>query len=309
MGAYGGGYGAGRGGVAVAGNNGACCVAQGEDCTACGVGCGGGGQGSLAYVGHGQGEYIQETTYKYVGCGGDFARPRRDFTCLITTCCLLSLLLLIPLLLWLLSGTPTSLPWDCEAGFAQWETTWSPAQQEFCSSTMGRGCTTTTIIVETIPATPPPTPPPTPPTTPPTQPPTTPQRGPVDPFNCAVDPENTWHADKREWCCRVHHVGCPQPIVLPAPMPIAPAPPADPYNCADGFANWQAGWSVPKKEWCCRVHGKGCPNQGGGCVTSSKPYDCNAGFANWMAGWSVAKKAWCCSNEGKGCPPAAGGCA
>merc|ERR1712039_862900 len=75
------------------------------DCTACGVGCGGGGQGSLAYVGSGQGDYIQETTYKYVGCGGDFARPRRDFTCLITTCCLLSLLLLIPLLLWLLAGT------------------------------------------------------------------------------------------------------------------------------------------------------------------------------------------------------------
>merc|ERR1740121_1813391 len=110
-GAYGAGYGAGRAG------GGACCVAQGEDCTACGVGCGGGGQGSLAYVGSGPGDYIQETTYKYVGCGGDFARPPRDFTCLITTCCLLSLLLLIPLLLWLLSGTATSLPYDCESGF------------------------------------------------------------------------------------------------------------------------------------------------------------------------------------------------
>jgi len=307
--------------VAVSGNNGNCCVAQGEDCTACGVGCGGNGQGSLAYMGSGQGDYIQETTYKYVGCGGDFARPRRDFTCLITTCCLLSLLLLIPLLLWLLSGTPTSLPYDCESGFAQWETTWSPAQQEFCCSTMGRGCTT--ALPETTPTipptpfpTPPPTPPPTqPPTPPPTQPPTRPPApsGPTDPFNCAVDPENTWAADKKEWCCRIHHRGCPptapppQPIFMPAPQPVAPA--ADPYNCADGFANWQAGWSVPKKEWCCRVHGKGCPNQGGGCVTSSKPYDCNAGFANWMAGWSVAKKAWCCSNEGKGCPPAAGGCA
>merc|ERR1719512_658854 len=88
-GAYGGGDGAGRaGGMVVAGNNGACCVAQGEDCTACGVGCGGGGQGSLAYVGHGQGDYIQEMTYKYVGCGGDFdvVRPRRDFTCLISMC-------------------------------------------------------------------------------------------------------------------------------------------------------------------------------------------------------------------------------
>merc|ERR1712214_171735 len=87
-------------------------------------------------------------------------------------------------------------------------------------------------------------------------------------------------------------------------MPTMPPAPADPYNCADGFANWQAGWSVPKKEWCCRVHGKGCPGQqAGGCApvgTTSAPYDCNAGFANWMAGWSVAKKAWCCQNAGKG---------
>merc|ERR1719434_465792 len=155
-GAYGGAYGGGAG-------NGGCCVAQGEDCTACGVGCGGGGQGALAYVGTGQGDYIQETTYKCVGCGGDFARPRRDFTCLITTCCLLSLLL-IPLLLWLLCGTATSLPYDCEAGFAQWETTWSSAQQQFCCSTMGRGCTT--ALPETTPPTNPPTPFPTPPPTP-----------------------------------------------------------------------------------------------------------------------------------------------
>merc|ERR1712066_576543 len=114
------------------------------------------------------------------------------------------------------------------------------------------GCTT--ALPETTPTVPPtpfPTPPLTPPPTPPpTQPPTRPPApsGPVDPFNCAVDPENTWHADKREWCCRIHHVGCPQPIIMPAPQPVAP--PADPYNCADGFANWQAGWSVAKKEWC-----------------------------------------------------------
>merc|ERR1711950_31030 len=115
---YGGGYGAGGAGAAGAGN-GACCVAQGEECTACGVGCGGGGNGALSYVGTGQGEYIQETNYKYVGFGGDFdvVRPRRDFTCFITSCCLLSLLLLLPLLCWLLSGTASTLPYDCESGF------------------------------------------------------------------------------------------------------------------------------------------------------------------------------------------------
>merc|ERR1719323_1000506 len=94
----------------------ACGVGPGEDCTACGVGWGsGGGSGALSYVGPGQGSYAQETTYQYVGYGGDFGRPKRDFTCII---CLPLLLLLIPLLLWLLSGTSTSPPYDCEAGFS-----------------------------------------------------------------------------------------------------------------------------------------------------------------------------------------------
>merc|ERR1719356_1004383 len=126
FGAGAGGYGAGGmyggGGAAARGGNAcACGVDPGEECTACGVGCGGGGPGSgaMSYVGTGQGEYIQETTYKYIGAGGDFdaVRPRRDFTCIITSCGLLSLLLLLPLLLWLLSGLgSTSLPYDCDAG-------------------------------------------------------------------------------------------------------------------------------------------------------------------------------------------------
>merc|ERR1719454_683767 len=88
-GMYGGGAGGGfRAGGGGGGNACACGVAPGEECTACGVGCGGGGPGSgaMSYVGGGQGGYIQETTYKYVGAGGDFdnVRPRRVFTCIIT---------------------------------------------------------------------------------------------------------------------------------------------------------------------------------------------------------------------------------
>merc|ERR1712071_625418 len=35
-------------------------------------------------------------------------------------------------------------------------------------------------------------------------------------------------------------------------MPVAPAPPADPYNCADGFANWVDG------PWARRSGAAGC---------------------------------------------------
>merc|ERR1712157_380417 len=89
-----------------------------------------------AYVGTGQGAFIQETTFRYVGYGGDFDRPRRDFTCLITTCCLLSLLLLIPLLLWIFWPEPTHDHWCHVAGVQ----TMSPAQREFCCNTMSIGC-------------------------------------------------------------------------------------------------------------------------------------------------------------------------
>merc|ERR1719507_2991173 len=186
-------------------------------------------------------------------------------------------------------GSSSSLPFDCEAGFgsagfgsaAMIENSWSQSQKDYCCTTVGRGCATTALPapIITVPPTPFPTPPPTPPPTEPARP-----SGPVDPFNCAVDAENTWAADKKEWCCRIHHRGCPptpppvQPI-LPPVQPTLPPRPADPYNCADGFANWQAGWSVPKKQWCCTHHGKGCPGSGG-CApvgTTSPPYNCNDG--------------------------------
>lgn len=308
--AGGGGYGGGVG----AGGVGAGGVGGGDDCTACGVNtcgaaCGGAGGGGLAYVGNGQGSYIQETTYKYVGYGGDFdvIRPRRNIACFI---CIPLLLLLLPLLWWLFMGNSSTLP-DCDTGFANWEALWSQERQEFCCRTTGRGCTTQTTTPATVEQpTPLPTPPPTPIVTP-GPPIVTPPPGKVDPYNCAVGAMTTWGAGKKHWCCQVHHVGCPIVVIQTLPPVVIQTPPpapADPYNCADGFANWQAGWSIAKKAWCCKVHGKGCP-QVIGCATTSEPYDCNAGFANWQAGWSVAKKAWCCSHGGKGCPPAAVGCA
>lgn len=279
----------------------ACCVGQGEECTACGVSCGNGGGGGLVYMGSGQGDYIQETTYRYVGHGGDFGvmRRRRDFTII----CCLPLLLLVPLLLWWL--WPTG--YDCDKDFATWPLSWTSDKQVFCCATENKGCPVTTTPsttpqVITIPPTPPPTPLPTPPPTPLPTPPTTrpptpsTSRGPPgDPFNCAIDVYEMWGASKKQWCCSVHHICGPVTTSLP-------------YDCAAGFWNWQNGWSVGKKQWCCQNQGKGCPAAPGGCVTTSAPYDCDAGFWNWHNGWSVAKKQWCCQNTGKGCPDNVGGC-
>jgi len=184
----------------------------------------------LAYVGGGRGAHIVETNYRYVGYGGDFARPRRDFTCLITTCCLLSLLLLIPLLLWLLWPEPG---FDCETDFVQWKTHWSPARQDFCCSTMGRGCST--VIPERSPE----------------------PAGPVDPFNCADGALNWqagWSTQKKQWCCQQHGKGCGHDEEVAAAE----------YDCNAAFANWVKGWSEGKKTWCCSYGYKSCPSDAAG---------------------------------------------
>jgi len=118
-----------------------------------------------------------------------------------------------------------------------------------------------------------------------------------------------WSLDKTMRCCAKGYVTCPaQPTQRLAQQPAQqPAGPVDPFNCADGKLNWQAGWSTQKKQWCCEQHGEGC---GQDAEVPAAQYDCNAAFANWVKGWSEGKKAWCCSSGFKSCPgdaAAAGG--
>merc|ERR1719401_397847 len=156
----------------------------------CGVSYGGGG--GMSWAGNGQGEYVAETTYRYVGCGGDYDTGKpRDFTCVVTGGSLCALLLLIPLLIWLCWPDPTtSEPYNCRT-----LEIWPADKIAYCCANYGLQCPTT----ETAPPTtqPPTTQPPTTrPTTPwthrwTTRPPPTPctmPPGPVDPYNCAVDP-------------------------------------------------------------------------------------------------------------------------
>lgn len=194
-------------------------VVRGDDCTAACVGCNPnpGMAGGMYYVGAGGGDYMAQTTYRYVGYGGDFSsvRRRRDFTCLLLT--LLSLALLFLVWWW----WPAD---ECYVDANEWNYKWTRAKQIRCCARTGFGCRN-------------------------------------------------------------------------APPPAAPGP-VDPFNCALGYANWQAGWSTSKKQWCCNVHKKGCGSDG---PSVAAEYDCTAGFENWVKGWSMNKKQWCCQRQGKGC--------
>jgi len=107
-----------------------------------------------------------------------------------------------------------------------------------------------------------------------------------------------WSKAKIMRCCARGIVPCPEPPTI-APQAPVPRGPVDPYNCADGQANWPAEWSTPKKQWCCQQHGKGC---GQDAEVSASQYDCNSAFANWVKAWSEGKKGWCCSHGVKSCP-------
>jgi len=143
-------------------------VVHGDDCNAGCVGCENpaGGGGGLVYVGTGCGEYRAESTYRYVGYGGDFTsvRRRRDFTCLITTVLLAMLMLLLlywsypcqfvwMFFQWPICGSlppppppPTPKfagrvdPFNCANDFASWDASWSPQKKTWCCDVHGKGC-------------------------------------------------------------------------------------------------------------------------------------------------------------------------
>jgi len=214
----------------------------------------------MHFAGHGQGEYILESGYKYVGYGGDFGRPRRDFTCCIVLLTLLSLLLLIPLLCWLGIICPGM---DCDTGFERCQYAWDQRKQTECCSKMGRCCARPTPVVMPAPVDP----------------------GPVDPFNCADD-YNEWQAgwsvDKKQWCCNIHGKGCPVNGGGYEPTPAAS------YDCNSGFANWVKGWSIPKKNWCCQQQNKGCVGTGALNMGQAATQGYGAGAQHGTSGAQVA---------------------
>jgi len=201
---------------------------MGNDVTACGVGCGSSGaNGDMRYVGGGQGSYIPETQYRYIGHGGDFtnARPRRDFTIIICGSILGLMLLLgaLCLLLW-----PAVEEIDCVTGAEDWGRLWGQRRQAYCCRTRGIGCQMDT------PATAAPGP-----------------VGPVDPFNCADGFQmwqSDWSVEKKQWCCRIHTKGCGSTADVPAAQ----------YDCQSSLVNFVKAWSDSKKGWCCETQKTGC---------------------------------------------------
>merc|ERR1719436_1804588 len=175
------------GGVSVGGGGGAGCGAAACGCEV------EGGPAVMSYVGGGCGDYIQETTYKYVGCGaGEFdvvASKKANYTCIFIGGGVALLVLVIIVVLLLLPGpttttTPrtTALPFNCMT--ADNPDMWSIAKKTYCCANGGKGCPKPT---------------------------TTPSTTPALPYDCNKGFDNWqagWTPEKKAWCCTHAARGC-----------------------------------------------------------------------------------------------------
>jgi len=187
----------------------------------------------------------------------------------------------------------TSLPFDCDAGFSNWQQGWSTPKKEWCCHHAHRGCFVPKLQLPVS----------------------------TEPYNCLDGLNNwqgAWSQGKKLWCCHVKSLGCYSTTAMPYDCRAGLSnwqegwsggkkswccehrnlgchvKVSDPYDCDAGFSNWQAGWSIAKKQWCCGKVNRGCEEH-------PVQYDCDAGYSNWEKGWAYAKKAWCCTHRQKGC--------
>eukprot|EP00930_Biecheleria_cincta_P034752 TRINITY_DN23974_c0_g1_i1.p1 TRINITY_DN23974_c0_g1~~TRINITY_DN23974_c0_g1_i1.p1 ORF type:complete len:417 (-),score=54.06 TRINITY_DN23974_c0_g1_i1:165-1415(-) len=109
------------------------------------------------YTGPNRGSYEKIETYQYVGPGRGSVEKVATTTytgwrcrqaCILLSC--LIMVGLIAFLVWLLlrqqpayeerDYTFTSVPFDCDAGFSNWQHGWSEMKQNYCCSTAQKGC-------------------------------------------------------------------------------------------------------------------------------------------------------------------------
>jgi len=156
-------------------------------------------EGGLAFVGQGRGAYEMVTNIQYVGPGGSYDREkivtnngwRCRWWCLLLLVMLLiaSVVALVFLLIPQQSSAPpendvqatTSMPFDCEAGYWNWQKGWSESKKLWCCNNRNRGCPSTST---------------------------------GEPYDCQAGLSNWqsgWSRGKKLWCCTVKNLGCPVP--------------------------------------------------------------------------------------------------
>jgi len=177
---------------------------------------------AMSFAGNGKGEYIQETTYRFVGDGvGEYGVEPPSFCAQWGTFIGLSVVMMVLLALVLASlglqpaGLHFALPaaeasrdgmsFDCEVDYAKWEEKWSVDQQMWCCHQSSRACESEERPRAREAASP-------------LLLPATVQPATVQPYDCDPEPDwnSTWTKGQKAWCCKHNGLGCQ---VLPTQHP------------------------------------------------------------------------------------------
>jgi len=246
---------------------------------------------NYTYVGSGRGSFDKEILHKHRGCR---INPKwlSCFAC--TAACLgmawlswwMVQMMFNAMFGWIWNGggpdtTLAPAPYDCEAGYDNWQGFWSEEQQDYCCQAAGRAC-------------------------------------PTVPFDCEEGWEyfgEGWDVDKKAWCCVHYARGCPTtttatttftvPMYAPVTWPSTTTPQpttwvlipvAVEHDCDHQYETWMTSWSVEKQVYCCTHAQKGCIKP----PSPEQPFTCSAG-QEWMHLWAPEKLQWCCANEQIGC--------
>jgi len=241
----------------------------------------------MYFVGDGRGDYIQETTYKYVGNGAgqfDMAGGPRRRSCLVH-CAVASFgfFVAVVLMLVILACLPDSLKslfeddsgkggdgtHNCFAGYATWQDTWSQDKKVWCCNHMQVACEpqagaqrsaaaaanaapatgTGASVAPAQPAAPASS------AVPATMAPAQAANLPRD-FTCNAADAPSWEQEKRAYCCTHFSVGCTSAVAVATT--VQPTTSSTKFNCQVSLQNWQREWSANKKEWCCTHEQTGC---------------------------------------------------
>lgn len=195
---------------------------------------------------------------------------------------------------------------NCEDGYASWQTAWNEDKQDWCCKFKQRAC-------------------PEPPK-----------------YDCSV-PQNQWHFAQKAWCCLHTRQGCPPttppptaaPVVEPPPAAVVAAPPPPAVSSAptsgcdapctiEGKFGPQTATCSSRIQWaaehrfvedpnrCEAAHTivlqecsacASCSLADLGCSPPSTPapvHNCLTTVP--VEQWSPPKKAYCCQLVGRGCP-------
>jgi len=148
------------------------------------------GESMMSYVGINKGEWVAETTYKYVGKGmGEFnvgqdasaQKSTWNWCHYVAAAAACAVVVFAGVLLWPASGGSSSQKSsprvaDCQVGYDNWKTGWSAAKKEFCCKEVGRGCPSKSATAEV--------------------------------FECDAHDKSVWSAAKQSWCCDNKKMRC-----------------------------------------------------------------------------------------------------